>query len=114
MLSMPSRSADAALRDILYHVDLAAHLVEGFDYEAFHGDVRTVYAVTRCLKIISEASRRLPDAMKERHPSISWREMAAAGNIYRHNYEDVAARYVWDTVKRDLSPLRLVVVEELQ
>jgi uncharacterized protein with HEPN domain len=34
---------------------------EGFDYEAFVADPRTVYAVTRCLEIISEASRRLPD-----------------------------------------------------
>ncbi len=43
------------LNDILYHVDLAQSLVAGFDYDRFHGDLRTVYAVTRCLEIISEA-----------------------------------------------------------
>jgi len=26
--------------------------------------------------------------------------MAGAGNIYRHNYEDVASQFVWDTVIR--------------
>jgi uncharacterized protein with HEPN domain len=46
--------------------------------------------VTRCLEIISEASRRLPDGLKARHPAIAWKEMAGAGNIYRHDYEDVA------------------------
>jgi uncharacterized protein with HEPN domain len=35
--------------------------------------------------------------MKSRHPSIAWRDMAGAGNIYRHDYEDVAARHVWHT-----------------
>jgi hypothetical protein len=29
-------------------------------YEAFRADLRTVFAVTRCLEVISEASRRLP------------------------------------------------------
>src|SRR5215207_4329882 len=58
--------------------------------------MRTIYAVTRCLEIISEASRRLPEELKARHPSIAWKQMAGAGNVYRHDYEDVAARYVWD------------------
>ncbi len=71
------------------------------------------YAVTRCLEIISEASRRLPESLKARHSSIAWRQMAAAGNFYRHDYEDVAARFVWETVQRDLPDLRTVVADEL-
>ena len=39
--------------------------------------------------------------------------MAGAGNVYRHDYEDVAARYVWETVQRSLPPLRAAVVQEL-
>jgi uncharacterized protein with HEPN domain len=58
---MPSDTASAALRDIAHHSDLAVHFTTGFDYEAFVADPRTVYAVTRCVRIISEASRRLPD-----------------------------------------------------
>jgi len=33
--------------------------------------------------------------------------MAGAGNIYRHDYEDVAAQHVWDAVQIDLPPLRV-------
>jgi uncharacterized protein with HEPN domain len=40
--------------------------------------------------------------------------MAAAGNVYRHNYEDVAAQYVWETVQRSLPPLRKVIEQELR
>jgi len=67
----------------------------------------------RCLEIISEASRRLPSSLKERHPSIDWKRMAGAGNVYRHDYEDVAANTVWDTVQFALPPLRAVVDAEL-
>jgi uncharacterized protein with HEPN domain len=113
MLFMPSRSVETPLRDILHHIDLAVRLVAGFDDKTFRDDVRTVYAVTRCLEIISEASRRLPEDMKARHPSIAWKQIAGAGNIYRHDYEDVAAHYVWDTIRRDLPILRTVIEQEL-
>ncbi len=101
------------LSDIHYHIVLAEKFAEGMSYEVFRDDLRTIYAVTRSLEIISEASRRLPDELKARHPLIGWRDMAAAGNIYRHEYEDVAARGVWDTLTHHLPPLRVVIEQEL-
>ena len=102
---MPFERTDSALRDILHHIDLAAQFVEGFDRDTFKADVRAVYAVTRCLEIISEASRCLPTELKDRHPTISWKQMAGAGNVYRHDYED--------TVQHALPPLRAIVEEEI-
>lgn len=78
---MRSDAANAALRDIAHHIDLAVQFTAGFDYEAFVADSRTIYAATRCLEIISEASRRLPEELKARHPSIAWKDIAGAGNI---------------------------------
>jgi uncharacterized protein with HEPN domain len=99
---MLSNTATAALRDIVHHIDLAGNFVTGLDYDAFCADPRTFYAVTRCLEIISEASRRLPVELKARHPSIAWKDIAGAGNIYRHDYEYVAAQQVWEAVQIDL------------
>jgi len=110
---MPSDAAATALRDIEHHIALATQFVAGLDYDAFQNDIRTVFAVTRCLEIISEASRRLPAEMKTRYPAIAWKNMAAAGNVYRHDYEDVAAKLVWDTVQLALPPLRDVVAREI-
>jgi len=110
---MPSRQADTALRDILHHIDVIHAFMAGADRDVFVADPKTVYAVTRCLEIISEASRRLSDELKARHPTIAWKEMAGAGNVYRHDYEDVAARYVWKTVKESLPALRDVIAAEL-
>ena len=75
---MLSNAAKAALRDIVHHIDLAIDFTRGFDRESFGADARTVYAVTRCLEIISEASRRLPDEVKARHPGIAWKDIAGA------------------------------------
>ena len=110
---MPSDTL-AALSDIERHIGLATQFVEGLDYESFRDDARTVLAVTRCLEIVSEASRRLPDELKTRYPSIPWKEIAGAGNVYRHDYEDVAAKMVWDTVQLALPPLLAVVAQEME
>ena len=112
---MPSdRSATHRwLQDISHHIDLALRFVEGLDEDAFGVDLRTIYAVTRCLEIISEASRRLPEQVKARHPAIAWKEMAGAGNVYRHDYEDVAPAYLWVTVRDHLPGLRVVVEQEI-
>jgi uncharacterized protein with HEPN domain len=111
---MPSESGAIPLHDILYHIELAQTFAAGFSRQSFRDDLRTVFAVTRCLEIISEASRRLPLALKDRHSSIAWRRMAGAGNVYRHDYEDVAANYVWNTVQNEPPPLRRVIEQELR
>ena len=33
--------------------------------------------------------------------------------MYRHDYEDVVAQHVWDTVRIDLPPLRAAIEREL-
>jgi uncharacterized protein with HEPN domain len=113
---MPSEASTTRrwLLDIQHHIDLAFSFADNVDEITFQTNLRTVYAVTRCLEIISEASRRLPVSLKDRHPTIAWKEMAGAGNVYRHDYEDVAARFVWVTLRRDLPLLREVIRGELE
>lgn len=113
MLFMRSDRVDGILLDILHHIDLAMEFARGLDRETFAEDLRTVYAVTRCLEIISEASRRLPEELKAAHPAIAWKQMAGAGNVYRHNYEDVAAHLIWETLLQALPPLKAIVESEL-
>jgi uncharacterized protein with HEPN domain len=112
---MPSDADDTRrwLADIQYHAALAENFTRGMAYADFLDDLRTTYAAIRCLEIVSEASRRLPDALKAKYPEIAWRAMAAAGNVYRHDYEDVAASAVWRTLTHDLPALRDVVAREL-
>ena len=100
------------LADVQHHIAMPEGFVARIGYDTFKDDNLRLFAVTRCLEIVSEASRRLPDALKARHPSIPWREMAVAGNIYRHEYEDVAAHRVRRTLTISLPPLRAVVEVE--
>ena len=110
---MPSESDRAILRDILRHIDLAEEFGQRRKQTNDAEDLMPLYAVVRCLEIISESSRRLSNELKARHSHIPWSQMAAAGNVYRHDYEDVLPQRVWKTLADDIPKLRAVIEQEL-
>jgi uncharacterized protein with HEPN domain len=110
---MPSKNPAQRLSDIIDNVDAIAAFTAGLDFQVFRVERKTVYAVVRALEIISEASRRLPDKLLHRHPEIDWAAVAAAGNVYRHEYEAVDEALIWHTIQHDLAALRNVAEEEL-
>jgi uncharacterized protein with HEPN domain len=111
---MPSDSPYGPLSDIYRNIELAREFVAGLSYETFCADRRTVYAVIRCLEIISEASRKLPDDIKARHPHLPWSDIAGAGNVFRHDYEDVLDQIVWRPVQHSLQSLAQADQSELR
>ena len=104
---MPSDRARAALADILRNVDLVDAFAHHVTVEQFVVDAQRVYATTRALEIISEASRRLPDDLKARHSEAPWRSIAGVG------YDVVVAEVVWQTAQTGLAALRQAVEAEL-
>lgn len=102
-----------ALYDIRDNILFAREFIGQMSFAAFKDSRLHVYAVTRALEIISEASRRLPDAFRARHPDHPWRAIRDAGNIYRHRYDNVAESAIWNTVTSALTPLLELVVSEI-
>ena len=113
---MPSTLSDPArlaLFDIRDNVALAREFTAGLSFETFSADRRTFYAVTRCLEIVSEAARRLPQTVRDRHPELPWRAIMGVGNVYRHDYDNVAEQAVWRTVRHSLEPLLTAIEAEI-
>jgi len=111
---MPSKNPAQRLRDIIDNIDAIRAFTAGMSLADFASDRKTIYAVTRALEIISEASRRLPEELQLRHPEIDWPAVAAAGNIYRHEYEVVDEALVWHTIQHGLSDLLEASAVELR
>lgn len=78
----------------------------GYDFEKFRGDRRVRQLVERNLEIVSEASRRLPQATKDTEEQIPWRAIAGIGNVIRHDYHDTYPTVLWETCIKDLQPLK--------
>jgi uncharacterized protein with HEPN domain len=111
---MHSESLESCVYDIRDNILYAQGLLAGLAYEDFRASRTHFYAATRALEIISEASRRLPDEVRARHPHLPWRAIMYAGNVYRHRYDDVDESRVWDTVHLHLPSLLTAVLAEIK
>jgi uncharacterized protein with HEPN domain len=107
------RSEQARLEDVRENILLAEMFLGDSTVDQFEADIAKLYAVTRCLEIISEASRQLSPELKGRYPTLRWPEIAGAGNVYRHDYERISPAVIWGTVRNALPPLLAAVEAEL-
>jgi uncharacterized protein with HEPN domain len=110
---MPSSSPLHSLLDIRDNARNAQKWTEDQTRESFRDNLMIIYAVTRCLEIVSEASRRLPQSIRDKHPELPWRAIMDVGNVYRHAYDNVSEDAVWRTVRQRLPELLAVIEEEI-
>ncbi len=106
---MARKTALVPLTDIRDAIRRIERYTEGKSLASFRRDELVTDAVERCLEIISEASRRLPDDLKRHHSDIPWRKVAGLGNIFRHEYDAVSTPLVWEIVREHLPPLKRAI-----
>lgn len=69
-------------------------------------------AAARSLQIIGEATKRVPDALKQEHPDIPWKSMAGMRDVVVHEYDEIDPGQVWETLNSDI-PKTLPKIEKL-
>jgi len=110
---MLSKKAKTALFDIHNNILAARRFTANISFDEFKRSDLHFYAVVRALEIVSEASRRLPDEIRDRHPTLPWKQIMGIGNIFRHNYDTVIDSIVWATVHDFLDDLMVAVASEI-
>lgn len=111
---MVARSNIPRLTDIIEAIERIQAVLSDVPLEVFETDWQRQWLIERGVEIVSEASRRLADELKARHPEIPWQKVAGIGNVLRHDYESVAAPVLWKLAQADLSVLEKVCREELK
>lgn len=99
------RNIRVYLRDMHDNMLKALEYTDGLDYEGFAMDSKTNYAVVRCLEIIGEAAKNIPDQIRNMYPEIPWRQMAGMRDKIAHHYFGVHLQTVWRVVKDDIPAL---------
>jgi uncharacterized protein with HEPN domain len=57
-------------------------------------------AVVRCLEVIGEATKRLSQDFRDRHPEVPWRAMAGMRDLLIHAYDRVDLEEVWEAYRQ--------------
>lgn len=99
---------------MLQNIDGAMSIVGDADLHTYLESFAMQKATERCIEVISEASKHIPDAIKAEHPEIPWTKIRGTGNVFRHNYSIVDSHVVGLTVKVSLPELRPIIVKLLE
>lgn len=103
---MSHRPVRLLIEDMLERIERVERAVAGMDRATFLRDEKTNDAVVRNLEVIGEASARLPQEFRDRHPEIPWRQVVGLRNRVVHKYFDVDLQLVWEIVSGELEELK--------
>jgi len=95
-----------SLADIINAISDIDNFAKGMNFEAFVNDKEKIYATVYCLQVIGEAVKNIPSEIKEKYQEIPWRRIVGMRDRLIHGYFSVDFERVWETVKRDLPPLK--------
>ena len=114
---MKKREFGDYIQDILDSIDAIEEFIKEMKFEDFARDRKTIFAVTRAIEIIGEATKHIPKAVANKYPEIPWKDMAGMRDKVIHEYFGVDLKVVWKTVNEhipELKPLIQKVLEDLE
>ncbi len=108
------RDASIYLKDIQENMERAEKFVEGMSYEEFVEDERTNFAVIRCIEIMGEAAKHVPEEVKNKYPEVSWKDIAGMRDKVIHFYFGVNLEMVWMVVKKNIPEMNPYIEQALK
>lgn len=97
-----NRTCKMYFDDILTAIDRILEYTQGCDFAGFKRDYKTVDAVIRNFEIIGEASKNIPNEIKEQYLDVPWDEMYSLRNRISHAYFGIDYEIIWDIITNHL------------
>jgi len=95
--------------DIADAIESIEEFIAGLEYEEFVRDKKTNFAVIRSLEVIGEATKNIPDSIRDKYSHVSWKDMAGTRDKIIHHYFGVDLKVVWKTITEDIPPLKAMI-----
>jgi uncharacterized protein with HEPN domain len=93
------------LRDIRDAAQRAIHHITGLQAETVADNPYLQDGVVRCLILMGEAAKNIPDEIKAEFSGIDWSGMIGLRNVLVHRYQEIDYLELWTIVNRDLEPI---------
>ncbi|NWQ40287.1 DUF86 domain-containing protein [Bacillus sp. EB106-08-02-XG196] len=108
------REPKVFLEDILAAAIKVEKYIKGLSFDEFVDNDLVSDAVIKNILVIGEATKNIPDVIRNVNPEIEWRKMAGMRDMMIHGYFSINERIVWDVVQNKIPPLKKQVEQLLQ
>ncbi len=110
-----SKSPVEYLRHILDECEFILFAVsDNLSKEQLLKDETLKRAVVRSLEIIGEATKKLPDNLKNEWPAVQWKNIAGMRDKLIHDYFGINYSIVWDVIRNKIPELKNTVQQILE
>jgi uncharacterized protein with HEPN domain len=102
------------LQHILDETEYLISQAQGLSGDEFMQDETLKRAFVRSIEIIGEATKQVPEDIRQKYTHIQWRAMAGMRDRLIHSYFGVDYDIVWDVVINKIPGLRQEIEEILR
>jgi len=96
------RESRLLLHDILQAAKDIRDFSSGISREEFVADEKTRSAVLYKFAVMGEATKLLPEDLREHYPDIPWRSIAGLRDRVIHGYIGVDYELLWETITKKI------------
>jgi len=113
-MSKEKRDYILFLEDILDALEKIENYTKNLSFAEFADNGMAVDAVIRNFEVIGEATKNVPEEIKEKYPEVEWKEVAGFRNVLIHDYFGTGLEAIWDTIKKNLLPFKKHILKVLK
>jgi uncharacterized protein with HEPN domain len=111
---MPKRDYKLFITDIRDCANRILDYIKDKSFDEFIENQMLIDAVVRNLEIIGEATKNLPDNIRQKYPKVEWRKIAGLRDIVIHGYFGIDYEILWDIIQNKIPDLFVKIQEVLK
>ena len=102
------------IQDILDAIKDIEEFIGDMDFNTFLDDDKTKSAVVWKINVIGEATKNIPQTIREKYKDVPWKYMARIRDKIAHFYFGVDYEIVWEVLKTRLPEIKLLIEQILE
>jgi uncharacterized protein with HEPN domain len=108
------RTIQDFLNDILHYAGKAEEIYGSGTNAELSDDFLKIQSLVRCLEVIGEAVKMIPQETRDGYPEIPWKKWAGIRDVLIHKYWDLQEEVVFTTLEAYLPALKTAVADILR